>query len=128
MLPMKFRIWQRKLNLIHHIANLSAKSLAKQVFDLQSHFSFPGLVKEVKEMIIILKIPDITQQNVAERISKQSWKKIVKKAIREKCGKNLFDQIKSYKKLETLFTEGKLFQKKSYLKEMSLSDARIMFK
>ena len=67
-LTMKHRIVQKKLLLLHHIANLDNNSLAKKIFDVQTKLSFPGLVEECQEYLVMFGAGLLTNY------TKQQWK------------------------------------------------------
>ena len=63
-------ILMRQLNVYHHLANLSPRSLGNQIFNLQlEHPSLPSLIKDSEEHLTKLGIPDPTS------VSKYVWNK-----------------------------------------------------
>ena len=75
---MKHRINSKKLNFIFHIINMDKSSLSSQVYELQEKLNLPGLVRECKEIIKDLNLPNIFQV----KMSKYQWKEKVKSAIK----------------------------------------------
>ena len=63
-LSMKIRIYKAKLLLINHIKKIESKSLAKQVFENQNKYGWPGLVSEIKTISEEWSIPDITKKKI----------------------------------------------------------------
>ena len=127
---MEDRIATKKLNFVHHIANLSENSLGREFYETQTQrmMDFPGLVSEVKQLAKTLTIPDITDDNVASEWSKQRWKSAVKNAVKIKSENVLQQKIRGYKKLSDGPIASEKFELKDYMKQSSLADARIMFK
>jgi hypothetical protein len=58
-LMMQFRILQSKLLFIHHLETLPDDSLAKEVYDVQQRFAFPGLVQECNDFMVTFGITRI---------------------------------------------------------------------
>ena len=79
----------KKLCLAKHINSLEDGSLAKEIFETQTIYSFPGLATEVRQLVHELNLPDITDKKVCLTYSKTVWKSLVKKAIRQKCENEL---------------------------------------
>ena len=127
-LPIKFRIIVKKLCLAKHINSLEEGSLAKEIFETQTNFSFPGLATEVKELLQELNLPDITDKKVCRTYSKTVWKNLVKKSIRQKCENELKQELNEFIKLEKSKISEEQFIAKDYLKTMTLEDARTNFK
>ena len=72
---MKFRILKKKLLFLHHLSTLPDQSLAREIFEIQKIFEFPGLVQECRETLLKMGTTDIT------KFSKSQWKKIVNSYI-----------------------------------------------
>ena len=89
---MKFRILQKKLLFIHHLATLPGESLAKEIYEIQKIFEFPGLIQDCQETLVRMQITDIS------RFSKMHWKKLVKKYISGANEQELLERMKNYKK------------------------------
>ena len=53
---MKYRIIKRKLLFLHHVATLPSDSLAKEILEVQTRLSVPGLVQECQEWLIRFEI------------------------------------------------------------------------
>ena len=85
LLTMENQILAKKLNLAHHISTLDEGSLANEIFVTQKKYNFPGLVKEVSEVLRDLNLPDITDRDIASEWSKVQWKREVSKKIHDKC-------------------------------------------
>ena len=121
-LSIKHQIYKANLNLLFHIRSLQDPSLAKQVYDQQLKYSWPGLVQEGQEICEKLGIPDVTKV----KADKLELKNMVKKACREEDEKELKDKIMKLDKL-TLIKDDDTNRKK-YIETMSLSNTRIMFR
>ena len=103
-LTMNHRIVQKKLLLLHHIANLEDDSLAKQVYTIQSKLLLPGLVQECQKYLVQFEVIDLT------KFTKTQWKNLVRQKIYTLNRDNLLHKMKSsYKKLDH-----KLFESENY--------------
>ena len=129
-LPIEHRVENKKLNFLKHIVSLDDNSLAKQVFNTQREFNFPGFVNETRNLIKIFDLPDITKSHIHKQWPKRKWKKVVKSNINEKCENDLKIKIKNMKKLKSgpMAEESESFSQKQYLSEMTVTDARVNFK
>ena len=59
MRSMKARIWMKKLMFVHHMSQLKAGVLAKQVWEEQVKEGWPGLAAETRDICSILGIEDV---------------------------------------------------------------------
>ena len=59
----------------------------------------PGPAKEIKEIIKELNLPDITDEDINKKWSKQRWKNKIKEEIIKKCEKELRERIQKIEKL-----------------------------
>ena len=121
-LSMENRIIKQKLNFFYHLVNLPDTTLAKEMVNVQISYEFPGLARECQKFITSMNLPDITNIN----LTKLEWKKIVKKAIREKNKKDLLKEIEKLDKVKEYSVEN--FELKEYFKTLNLNDARNIFK
>ena len=66
---MESRIWCEKIMLIFHISHLKDGDLAKDMLEEQVANNWPGLAKEVEELVKMLRIedPKVTQSSKKER-------------------------------------------------------------
>ena len=78
-LPMKYRVYTRKLTFINSIKHAEDNSLAKEILMEQERLQLPGLAKEAKEICRDLNLPNIMKENIPEL----QWKREVKKACRD---------------------------------------------
>ena len=113
-------ILQRKLNFIHHLANLPEGSLAKEVFVIQKENSLRGLTEELKEHTNILGDP--------LGVPKQTWKKKIYQYTRNKNKEELIDLASSYKKLDHNSWKDEEFERKDFFDELDLESVRMMMK
>ena len=93
---MKFRIILKKLLFIHHLASLEDETLAKHVLTVQDHHDLPGLVSECKGYFKDYQLPNILKQ----KMTRNKWKGLVKKAIQTANAKELKSDMESYRTLE----------------------------
>lgn len=117
------RIIKKKLIFYHHLTHLSEDSLAWQVGQIQLKLDLPGLLQECKEMERELSLPD------SLKCTKNQWKNIVNKKVREKNKNDLIEmiRIKEYKKLDANLLKNENFEAKSYMKNLSIQNARTKF-
>ena len=119
---MQHRIALKKITFFHHLMNLPHNSLAYQVASSQARLGYPGLVAECEQIMETYQI----KGNPVE-FSKVHWKNICKKKIFEKNRSDILEKSKSYTKVSYETLREEKFETKSYLKEMTLSDARMKF-
>ena len=127
-LNMKERIHQKKLNFLHHLKSLESESLAAEIYDLQARYDFPGLVSECRELIAFYALPNIIDSHGQKAVSQQTWKRLVKKAIKDKSEEVIKSSFKSYSKLKNKNYESENFEIKPYITEMRLREARTLFR
>jgi hypothetical protein len=68
LLSIRYKIYQNKLMLIHHLMSLDRSSLTSKIFTLQKDFNLPGLVKEGRQLIEQLSLPNIIDEE--QKLSK----------------------------------------------------------
>ena len=123
-LMMEWRILEKKLLFLHHVASLPDTDLAKEIYNVQVQLALPGIVHECQEFLAKYQITDVSSY------TKDQWKKIVKSKIRE-CNKSgMLNHIKTqgYKKLKYEEMENDSFRVKPYLSNLNSTDARMRFK
>ena len=123
MSTMENRIILKKLAFYHHLLCLSSGTLAKEIMDIQEKYSYPGLVKECNNFIKELQLPDIR----AVDLTKQQWKRVIKKRLKQKNKEDLLYSMDKYKKLDNKLFKQHSFETKQYLRTCSLPDARLLF-
>ena len=83
-------ILKKKLNFIHHIANLPPDALANEVYELQVEHG-GGLLNELEEHLHTIGVTDLRS------VSKWQWKKVVRQYISNLNKTQLLEDIKGYK-------------------------------
>ena len=123
-LKMEFRILERKLLFLHHVATLPDTSIAKEIYNVQTQLNLPGLTQECHEFLVKFGIIHI------QNYSKIQWKNLIKKKIRELNKMDILEQIESegYKKLNLETMKNDSFELKPYMKNLNVSEARLKFK
>ena len=122
-LSMACRINIRKLTFYHHVMSLDGRAIASRVANLAARAGFPGLIREYKELCAKYNLP------CARTVSKQVWKKLVKRAVTDANRINLLEQIQSrYKKLDHNILVNEQYETKQYFKTLRLSNARLKFR
>ena len=116
------RVLKRKLIFVHHLMNLPEDSLANECAIIQERLSFPGLISEMKDFLKGLDLPDMRE------VSKDQWKTHVNKLIREKNKHDLVKMAERYKKIESEEMSLDKFERKSYLTNLRMDQARTKFK
>ena len=76
-IQMKFWVNLKKLEFLWHLINLEDGALAKEILFAQKQQKLPGLVQGCEILIEQLHLPTVFE----EKMSKQQWKNLVKKAI-----------------------------------------------
>ena len=117
---MESRIWREKIMLIYHISHLEDGDLAKEMMNEQVSNNWPGLTKEVKELVEMLQIedPKVTEDD------RKTYNEVVKKACRwrdEALMKEEMSNMKE-KKMRTMFYQD--LEMKEYVKSSTLYTAR----
>ena len=126
MLTADLRVKQKKLNLAFHISNLPESALAKETFNVQRKYKFPGLVTETQSLIDDLNIPNFIVKETGE--TKESFKNKVTDSINYICESELKGKIATLKKLKDGPMKNEVFEKKPYINDLPLSNARHFFK
>ena len=123
-LKMEFRILERKLIFLHHVATLPDTSIAKEIYNVQTQLNLPGLTQECHEFLVKFGIIHI------QNYSKIQWKNLIKKKIRELDKMDILEQIESegYKQLNLETMKNDPFELKPYMKNLNVSEARLKFK
>ena len=119
---MEHRIALRKLMFFHHLINLPEQSLAYQIASVQNTLGYPGLIGECKALLDLYQI-----DSYPEQLSKLQWKRICKRMVMNKNKTDILEQSKKYKKIAHEEMSKESFGVKNYLKEMTLTDAKLNF-
>ena len=122
LLSIKYQIVTAELSLLFHIRNMEDTVLAKQIYDQQLLYGWPGLIKEGVKLCKELEIPDVTRVKASE--------KEFKRMVKEACRLNDEEELKlnmNYKE-ELQFLKEEDCKHKCYILEMSLPDVRILFR
>jgi hypothetical protein len=110
--------------MIHHIKGLDKTSLAKQIYEEQLRFGWPGLITECGEIMKEWGVHDIIKSD--DFLEKNQWKKIINKEAKNQNGNILSKSFReNYSKLECMKTE--VYEEKQYLNEMNMWNARMNF-
>ena len=125
-LSVKEKIHIRKLCFLHHLKNLPSNSLGAEFYELQVRFDFPGLIKECKDLLREYRLPDITEGPY--KFTKEAWKNLVKKTIKDKSEKLIKVNMTEYSKLKNLNTDDENLKIKDYIRKMTLRNARTKFR
>ena len=117
---MEYRILEKKLLFLHHVATLPDSALAKEIYNVQKQLNLPGLAQECHEFLVQHGIVQI------KNYSKAQWKSLVKNHIREMNKNNILQQIvhEEYKKVDIEQMKNDSFYMKPYMKDMNVHDAR----
>ena len=103
---------------------LDNNTLAYQVKKIQEKLQAPGLIKECMTYINELNLPNILEV----RMTSTKWKKIVKEAVIKENETLLKKEIMKSKKLKTSEMASENFMIRPYIRELTLSEARTLFK
>ena len=118
----QYRILQKKLLFLHHVATLPDDSLAKEVFQVQEELNLPGLVQDCRDFLIKGGITCLT------KYSKNQWKALVKSEIAKLNKDDILQKTKGYKKISYEELSKQPFMLQPYMKTLKISDARLRFK
>ena len=69
---MKYKILQKKLLFLRHVAILPDTALAKEVYNVQTRLALPGLAQECKDFLVKFGITNVIS------FTKFQWKQMVK--------------------------------------------------
>ena len=106
----------------HHLATLPECSLAKYIFIAQKKNSkLRGIVQETIETLEQWEISNV------EAYTKWQWKSLLKKKLSLKNFEDLCQLAKGYKKIN-IDNYGSQLKRQEYMKKLSLSVARIIFR
>ena len=120
---MENRIIIRKLSFYHHVVSLEKSSVANSLASIAEMRGYPGLMKEYKALCSDLKLPN------PSKVSQQSWKKLVRKAVTEANRLSILALIEEkYEKLDYQCLKTESFGKKEYIKNMNMHDGRLKFR
>ena len=97
-LSMTHRINERKLKFIHYVSNLNCSVLAKQVYETQKLYNYPGFIPESRALLKNYGLPNIIDEKMC--FSKLVWKKMVREAVQNKFCEELKSAMSNYSKLK----------------------------
>ena len=117
-LSMKHRIWYEKVNLILAIRRMEG-GLAKQIYEEQLLYGWPGLAQEVEEICTRIGIPNVNFNLVT--------KTELNKALRNHDKTEIIEKFSKYKKLDKIQNDDPTIAK-DYMGEKSIADARLIFR
>ena len=115
-------ILDRQLNFLFHLAHLSPDSLGRQALEEQMNFSLPGLYQQN-----ILHIQELGIDNLRD-MSKNQWRKTVEDYVSKINKTQVLEGIRDSKKLDFEKLSEEKYERKSYLSELDLESARILFR
>ena len=121
LLKMSHRIAIRKLMFYHHLTYLPSKALASEIMRIQEALSYPGLVKECKNLQNFYNLPS------PDTLSKIQWKTLVKRRVRNTNRKELIAESKYLSKVDTSLLEKEEFKIRKYITILNVPDARLRF-
>ena len=110
----------KRLMFLHHLETLPKDSLAYEVFQVQKSLNLPGLLSECSEVLCRLNVTSM------ESYSKEQWRRLVKEEMYQMNKEDLIRDSICLKKIG--YTREDKFRRQSYLSEMNVLDARLMFK
>ena len=94
LLKIPLYLLKEKPLLYHHISCLSEKAVARKFLEIQKNLHFRGLHKEVLHFLIENEVVDVSEY------SKNKWKKLVKRRIKEMNRKSLLEDAEKNKKID----------------------------
>ena len=124
-LPIEFEIHKRQLSFLHHIMNLSENDPVKKVWRnqvrLPDHRNWWTSVKELLNRYSL----NLSEEEITE-MSKETFKGVVKKAVKEYAFQKLKDECKVKSKTKNVNYEK--FVAQEYIKKLNPAMARVIFK
>ena len=114
-------IEMNKLLFYHHLLHLPQSSLANEIVKIQAELNI-GFYSECESFLLEL---NINRDSMS--LSKYKFKKLVKSRIHEQNRIQLLEQAKSYKKLSYEQLAAEQYGLKSYIKTMTVHQARVYF-
>ena len=124
-LPIEQEIHVRQLNFLHHIVNLENNDPVKQTYQEQLKLSEEkNWGNEVRHLRTTYNLPQ-TDNEVAE-FSKQTWKKLVKRKVKEYALEELNRQMADQKHGSQLYQYSELKQQE-YMDKLSPANTRKLF-
>ena len=118
----KYRILQKKLLFLHHVATLPNDTLAREVYEIQAKLELPGLLKECQKFLVVNGVTNLRSY------SKSQWKSFVTKKIKSMNRDDILNMMKPYKKISHQEHVNEQLQVQPYLKTMNIAQARMRFK
>ena len=119
---MEFRILQKRLLFLHHVATLPEDSLAREVFQVQEDLNLPGLLQDCQEFLVKNGISNFF------KYSKTQWKTLVKAEILKLNKARVLQKMIGYKKINYEKHLNEPYQLQPYLKNLNIADARLRYK
>ena len=116
-----YLILERKLNFVHHLANLEEDSIAGRIYNEEIRSSSFGLHTEVKGHLEKIGANDL------KNVSKWTYKNLVRKYIIHLNHSEILEDVKRYKKLCYSEISSQEFKRKSYFASMNLENGRMSF-
>ena len=97
------------------MVSLEKSSVANSLASIAEMRGYPGLMKEYKAVCSDLKLPN------PSKVSQQSWKKLVRKAVTEANRVSILALIEEkYEKLDYQCLKNESFGMKDYVKTMNM--------
>ena len=110
LMPMEFRIKEKRLMYFHKVLNMKESRLTKIVYEEQKRLNFPNCwYKEVNGDIKVIDV-NLKEYQI-KNLTKEQWKKI----FREKMIIIIENNIRNNKKTKLRFINGNKFEIKEYL-------------
>ena len=119
---MEFRILQKKLLFLHHVATLPDDSLAREVFQVQEELNLPGLLQDCQEFLVERRITKFSNY------SKSQWKSLIKAEIHKLNKETVLKKMIGYSKVSYENHLNEPYQLQPYLRTLNIADARLRFK
>ena len=125
-LPIEYEIKNRQLNFLHHIVTLDEQDPVLRCYTEQKKYPFENnWAKDIKETFSHLGLQH--SEGEIANMTKDQWKRIVKKKLNETALEDLHNQ-KSRLKKGSIINRYQELSTKKYFEELNASDARTFFK
>ena len=121
---MFWRVLEKKLLFIWHVANLGPNTLARETYERECRqdSDIPSLVTETKPYLEELGITNL------QSFTKMQYKRLIKQFIFRKNKENIIEMSRKYKKIDIESFRNESFEMKPYFKSLNVNMSRLQMK
>ena len=122
MLSMKNRILKNKLLFFFHLKSLPRDSMAARVLDQQEKFGLPGILKDIKPLLIHHKVSDVT------KFTRNQWRNFINKEVSAMNKDKVIAEMKKKTKIIQGETLNENYEVKEYIYKVNVELARTRYR